>query len=198
VPFHIVVFGGSVAVAFLRLHVDEDRPVAEVASLLEDPLHREEIVTVDRAEVREPELLEEDVGDEERLQACEDSPASLLGQLPTGHVLEDLTADLFCAAIGLGRPERFEHARDGADVRRDAHAVVVQHHDHPRAHVADVVHRFVRHPRRESAISDDRDDVVVITLDVARDGHSLGRGDGRSRVPRAKVVVLRLNSGEKA
>ena len=138
-PFHVVVLGRSIAVALLRLQVNEDGTVAEVASLLEDALDREEIVTVDWAEVCEAKLLEKKIRDEKSFQAREDPPPGLLCQLPTGHVLEDLTADLFRAAVGLRRAQRFQHPRDRADVRRDAHPIVVKHHDDACAHVANVV-----------------------------------------------------------
>ena len=109
-PFHVVVFGRAVAVTLLRLHVNEDRTVAEVAGLFEHALDREEIVTIDRAEIREAELLEQDVRDEERFEAREDPAARLLRELAAGHVLEDLTRDVLGAPVWLGRTERFEHA----------------------------------------------------------------------------------------
>ena len=198
VPLHVVVFGRSVAVPLLRLHVDEDRALGEIASLLEDSLDREQIVAVDGPEVREAELLEQDVRNEKRLQAGEDSAARLLRQLPAGHVLEDLAADVLRAPIRLSGAQRFEHARYGAHVRRDAHPVVIQHDDHPRAHVADAVHRFECHTRRERTVADDRDDVVIVALQVARDGHALRGGDRGPSVPRSKLIVLRLRSREEA
>src|SRR5213078_1073101 len=101
VPLHVVVLGGTVAVALLGLDVDEDRAVTEIAGFLEHALYREEVVTIDRPKVREAELLEEDVGDEERLQAREDPAAGLLGQLAAGHVLEDLPSDVFIASKAM-------------------------------------------------------------------------------------------------
>src|SRR5438445_171697 len=65
VPLHVVVLGGTVAVALLGLDVDEDRAVTEIAGFLEHALYREEVVTVDRPKVREAELLAVDVGEEE-------------------------------------------------------------------------------------------------------------------------------------
>ena len=196
VPLHVVVLSWAVAVTLLSLHVNEDRAVAEIAGLLEDPLDREQVVTVDRAEICEAELLEEDVRDEQCLQAREDSAARLLRKLAPGHVLEDLTSDLFRAPIGLRGAERFEQPRDSAHVRRDAHPIVVQHDDHARAHVTDVVHGFERHARRQGSIADDRHHVVVVALDVARDRHSLGGGDGCPRVSRTELIVLGLASRE--
>ena len=64
--------------------------------------------------------------------------------------------------------------------------------------MTDAVHGLERHARCQCAVADDRDDVVVIALEVARDGHSLGRGDRSPGVPRAELVVLRLATREEA
>ena len=64
--------------------------------------------------------------------------------------------------------------------------------------MADAVHRFERHACRERPVADDRDDVVVITLDVARDGHSLRGRDGSPGVPCPELVVLGLGACEEA
>jgi len=196
VPFHVVGLRGSVPMTLLRLHVHEDRAVAEVAGLLEKALHREEIVSVDRTEVGEAKLLEEQVRDEQRLEAGEDPASRLFGEIAAGHVVDDLSGDVLRATIRLGSPQSFEHARHRAHVRGDAHAVVVQHDDDPRAHMADVVHRLERHTRGQRAVADDRDDVVVIALEIAGHGHTLRGGQRRPGVARAELVVLGLGARE--
>src|SRR3989442_13080498 len=114
VPFHVVGLGRRVPVALLGLYLNEDRTVGEVAGLLEEALHREEIVAIDRAEVREAELLEEQVRDEQRLQAREDPAASLFGEVAAGHMVDELSCDVLRTAVRLGRAQRFEHPRDRA------------------------------------------------------------------------------------
>ena len=143
------------------MYVHEHRTVAEVPRLLQDALHREEVVPIDRSEIREAELLKEQVRDEEGLEAGEEAPARLLGEVAPRHVVDDLPRYLLRAAVRGRGPERLEHPRDRADVRRDAHPIVVQHHDDACAHVADVVEALEGHAGRERAVADDRDDVVV-------------------------------------
>jgi hypothetical protein len=64
--------------------------------------------------------------------------------------------------------------------------------------VPDAVHRLERHAGGQGAISDDRDDVVVVAFDVARDGHSLGGGNRGPGVSGAELIVLGLVPGEEA
>ena len=108
-PLHVVLFGRAITVPLLRVQVHEDRAVAEVPRLLEDALDREQVVTVDGSEVRESELLEQEVGDEECLEAVEDAPARLLGEVASRHVLEDLTRDVLRRPVGLRGAQRLQH-----------------------------------------------------------------------------------------
>jgi hypothetical protein len=99
-------------------------------------------------------------------------------------------------AVWLCRAQRLEHARDRADVRRDAHAVVVQDDDHARPHVTDAVHGLEGHARCQRAVADDRDHMVFVAAQIARDGHALRGGDGSPRVARAELIVLGLAARE--
>ena len=198
VPLHVVLFGRTVAMTFLAVDVDEDRPIREVARALEHAFDREEVVPVDGSEIGKPKLLEEQVRDEQGLEAVEDASACLFGEVAPGHVIEHLTRDVFRRPVRLGGAQRLEHPRDRADVGRDAHAVVVQHDDQAGPHVPDVVQAFERHARGERAVADDRDDVVILALQVARDGHALGRRDRRPGVAGTELVVLGLVADEES
>ena len=56
--------------------------------------------------------------------------------------------------------------RDGAHVVGNGHLVVVEDDDQPGAQVARVVHRLQGHPCGEGAVAYDRDDVIVVALQV--------------------------------
>src|SRR5438105_31973 len=198
VPLHVVLFGRTVAVALLTVDVYEDRAVAEIPGALEKALECEEIVAVDGSEIGEAELLEEQVWDEERLEAVEDAAARLLREVATGHVLQDLTRHVLRRPIRLGGAKRFEHPRDRPDVGGDAHAVVVEDDDHAGAHVTDVVKALERHAGRERAVADDRDDVVILALEITRDGHALRGGDRGPGVSRAELIVFRLGAHQES
>src|SRR5207249_9404382 len=64
--------------------------------------------------------------------------------------------------------------------------------------VPDVVQPLEREARGERAVADDGDDVEVLALEVARDGHAVRGGDARAGVTRAEDVVLRLAAREEA
>ena len=196
VPLLVVRFGRPVPVALLRVDVHEDRPIAEVAGLPQHAFDRFEVVAVHRAEVREAELLEQDVRDEDRLQRREQPAPSFLGEVARGHVLEDCPRDVFQLAIRRRGADGLEHPRDRADVRRDAHPVVVEDDDDPCPARADVVDRFPGHARGQRAVADDRDDVLVPALQVARDRHALRGGDRGAGVAGAELVVLGLGPRE--
>ena len=179
----------------LGVHVHEHRTVVEIAGLLQHALERVEIVSVHRTEVGEPELLEQEVRDEDRLQRIEEPAPRLLGEVARGHVIEDGPCDVLQLAVRRRRAYRLEHPRDGADVRRDAHPVVVEDDD-AGLQRADVVQGLPGHPRGECAVADDRDDLLVAALQVARDGHALRRGDRGAGVACAELIVLGLRPDE--
>ncbi len=102
------------------------------------------------------------------------------------------------AAIRGRRANGLEHARDGADVRRDAHAVVVEDHDDAALVVTDVVQTLECHSGRERSVADDGDDVEVVVPQIARERHPMRRGDRGARVPGAELVVLGLRTYEES
>ena len=112
------------------------------------------------------------------------------GELSRRHVTQDLPHDLLRASIRARGADGLEHPRHRADVGRDAHAVVVQHHDHPPVVVADVVQPFEGETGRERAVPDDGNDVEVLLLQVARERHAVRGGDRRAGVTRSELVVL--------
>ena len=87
---------------------------------------------------------------------------------------------------------------DGADVRRDRHAVVVEHHDDVATGVAGVVHRFVRQPTREGAVAHDRDHLELLAFQISRRGDPERRREAGAGVPRAELVVRTLVASQEA
>ena len=158
---------------------------------------------VDGADVVEAELLEEGGA------GTGDHPAGVLVDLGRGllqglrELLRDALGDLSELAQGLIGLQARQGRRQAADgvlvlavvLRRQRHLlVVVQNHDHVGVEEPGVVHRLVGHSAGDGSVADDGDAVVLAALEVAADGHSQGRGDGRRRVSRAEGVVLGLGS----
>ncbi len=102
-----------------------------------------EIVTVDRPDIVETELLEERAAGHETdrmLEGAIEKPRYALRQ-----ILRDEVPDAPDPREGAaGEPAR-EIGGHRADGRRDRHVVVVQNHDQARLACAGVVHRLIRH-----------------------------------------------------
>jgi hypothetical protein len=98
------------------------------------------------------------------------------------------------------RQERMRRHKPGQVVgqrpyaRRNRHAVVVEHNQHPAVQRAGIVHGLIGHACTHRAIADDRDHMIVGTLQVARHGHAQSGGDRGRGVCRAKRVILALGA----
>ena len=91
-----------------------------------------------------------------------------------------------------------QHLADRADVGRDGHAVVVHDQDDVAIGVARVVHPLVGEPAGERAVADDRHDLVLLALEIARRRHAQCGRHGGAGVPGPELVVLALAALEKA
>jgi hypothetical protein len=154
-------------------------------------------VAVDGAKVLQAELLEEDGG-----------PQHALGGLfgPARHFDRGLAADLFNDAasplvqvvVVLVGDDPVEVAGDGAHIAVDGPLVVVEHDDHPFRLVGDIVEGLKGDSIGEGRVAGDGDDVLLAARQIASHGHSQGRGESRSGVPRSEGVVLALGAQHEA
>ena len=118
-----------------------------------------QIVPVDRADVLEPHLLPDHVGEKEPLDGGLDLARDPPRFLSEGELGEELLAR-FRELLVLGfNIEPVAPVREPADVLGDGPAVVVEDHDEAlRLQVHDVVERFVARAGSERAVTDDCDD----------------------------------------
>ena len=182
----------------LRDHVN-DAWTRHLAHRLEGIEHRLDVVTVDRPEVSQPELLEQHARRKEGFDAflppphdgshTGERPRRMIGQLP------DLVPQAVVQGIPLDRRQVLGH---GANVRRDGHLVVVEHDDQITLGVPRVVQRLVRKPGRQRAVAEHGDHLVVVAPEVASDRDAECRRDRRRRVAGAERVVLALAALEEA
>jgi hypothetical protein len=119
----------------------------------------------------------------------------LEGAADAGGQLRELLLHPLASAVELGvEADAVEVARERPHVRRDRHAVVVEHDDDRRAEAAGLADRLERDATGHGTVADDRDDLAGV--DVALQAHRLLQADrvadrGR-RVPGAHDVVLGL------
>ncbi len=184
--------GRRVALAFLGDDVDEDRPLLGVAHVLQHGQEMVEVVSVDRADVVEPQLLEQGAAGEKAARVFLGANRLVIEELR--QVLGELLPDLAQVPVGAARDEAGEIRRHGADRRRDRHVVVVEDDDQARMHGARVVHGLVGHAGRHGPVADDAHDIVIAAGKVARHRHpEPGRDRGR-RVGRSERIVFALGA----
>ena len=161
---------------------------------------RVHVVTVDHADVGEPELLEQHAGHQERLHRLLDVLAQAVRLAADGGDPRDAVLQVL-AQPGERRvqTDAVEVELEGADVGADGHLVVVEHHDQRRAQVTGLVERLEGDPAREGAVAEHADDVAaVLAGDALRLDQAQPVADGGRGVPGADHVVRRLRAVGKA
>src|SRR5689334_16587494 len=132
-----------------------------------------DVVTIYRAEIAESELLEQDTGRKEGLHALLPFPHQRCnsGKRSRGGVDygADCRANAVVKRIALNRGEILRHR---ADVRRNRHLVVVQNDDEVPIRRSRVVQSLVGETTRRRSVAEDGDDLEILTVEVAGDGHS--------------------------
>jgi hypothetical protein len=99
--------------------------------VLEGADQQRQVVAVDRAEVAQPEFLEEHVGEKQVLGAFLDLVGERAGGL-AGDFLDEIRGLGAHGGVGVVGLEGVEVAGDGADVLVDRPLVVVEHDDEAR------------------------------------------------------------------
>ena len=215
----VVVLGRRIAATLLRQDVHEDRAVLrQLDGVVQRVLHLLDVVSVERADVPHAERLEE----RRRLQELADAGLERVHRRPglvadDGQRLEELLEPTLTAHVDRVEPDVGErrgqlvgHAVGQARVRRPLvaaltvgrqvrhrrrvrPAVVVEHHDHLAAAVADVVEGLVGHTTGQRTVADHGDDVAVrVDAEVAGDRHPVGVRQRGRRMAVLDVVVHRL------
>ena len=191
-----VVERGLIAAAFLGDDVEDDRFV-ERFQVLEGFDQQRQVVTVDRAEVAEAELFEEDVREQQVLGAGLDLVGEVAGGL-AGDLFDEFRGGITNAGVGRVGLERVEIAGDSPDVLVDRPLVVVEHDDELLGGLRDVVESFQSRAAGEGGIAGDGDHVGVVVREVACGGHAEGGGEGGAGVTGTVAVVLGLGAQKEA
>ncbi len=187
------VLGVRVPFALARHGVDDDRAVVRLRPR-DSVLDLSDIVTVDRADIGDAELLEEHPRYEQLLDR-------LLGSLtcgdhgcPEARPCQSGLDVVTQTPVARVEPNARQIARERAHVRRDRHLVVVQHDDEPRPQVPCVVERLERHASGEGTVADDRHDMLGPPGRVTSGSKAERDGDGVARMAGIMYVVRALGS----
>ena len=191
-------------VAFALLGDDMHQDGAGLVGLAHVAQHRQQVVqimTVDRADVVETQLLEQRAAGQDAASVFLGAAQRALDSLweALGHFRSQLAQGEKTA----GRHQPRQISTHGADRRGDRHVVVVEHDDQPRMAGAGVVHRFVGHAGAHGAVADHANDVAVVllaarVLQVAGNRHAEAGGDGGGRMRGAERVVFALAAAGEA
>ncbi len=193
-PLEAALLGGREPPALDGVDVDDDRAVG-LERLPQRPADVGDVVSVDDPHVGDPELLEEQarrpVGLDRRLDLgaeALDAPAEPERQLR--QCLLDVLAGVVEPRV---EAEAVEVVGQGADVRRDRHAVVVEDDHDRRLQAARLLERLVGDAAGQGAVADHGDDLAVGTDPAAHRLLEADRVADRGRgVSGAHDVVRRL------
>ena len=193
-PGQAALLGRLEALPLHGRHVHHDGPV-RVERVAHRLAHRADVVAVDHADVGQVELLEQEARRPVGLQRLLQDRAEALEALahPDRQARQRLL-DVLARVVELRvQPDAVEVAGQSADVRRDRHAVVVQHDHDRQVQPAGVVERLERDAAGQCAVADDRDDLAVLADAAAHRLLEADRVGDRGRgVAGAHDVVLRL------
>ena len=184
--------GRCVAFSLLRAHVHEERTVVGVADIFQHRQQLFEIVTVDDADVVEPELLEQSAAGDETTGELFRERGFLLEELR--QVIGKLLSEAAQRHVHRARQQPREIVRHRADGRGDRHLVVVQDDDEAPVHRAGVVHGLVSHAGRHCAVADHADHVMFLAGKVARHRHAQSGGYRGRGMRCAEGVVFALGA----
>ena len=150
-----------------------------------------QIVAVYRPDVVEAELLEQGSRDDQPL----DMLLRTARELPhRRHSAQHFLAAFSYGGVELSREHPGEVIGQGADVRRDRHLVVVEHHQHVGAEAAGVVERLEGHAAGQAAVADYRHHPPIRSGALGRHRHADGGADRSAGMADAEGVVPTFGS----
>ncbi len=164
-----VLLGRGIAFALFGDDVHKRRPV-RLEAYAQRPLERSDVVAVDGSGAYDAELLEEHLARNNHLlerifgiatqidEAASERAARLKGALNRIARAGIFAARAFLAQI----------ASEGPDISRDRHLVVVQNNDHGRLQLPQMIERLEGHAARKRGVADDRNDLLVGPIQIAR------------------------------
>src|SRR5262245_57102346 len=157
------------------------------------------IVPVDWADVLEAQLLPEGAWNEsagdnvfQGFRPGQDDVAH------GGNRLEDIFDLMLQVVVWTRTADPVQVPRQGPDVRRYGHLIIVQQDDHPLLEMPDLVYSFKRHAGSQPGVADERNYVEIFALQVPGSRDAQRRRNRGSGVGGIKHVVFRFFSSQEA
>jgi hypothetical protein len=200
---HGVLLGGGVAAALDRLDVDQHGG-RDLERRLEGALELAEVVAVEHADVRDPDVLEEaDLGPrplEALLRPGKEVVRGLADHRDPG---EGAAGRRLRLLVRARQAHLVQPRRESAHRRTDAHLVVVEDDEQRVLHVSQVVQRLHRQPGADGRVADAHCDPLAprgigLGSQVARGRQADADADTGSSMTAVEDVVLALAPAREA
>ncbi len=156
------------ALALLGHHVQKLR-AGEVAHVAQSGDQRRQVMAVDGADVVPAEFLEQGAGYQHALGVFLGATGDLPG---AGQAREHFLAAFAHAAVGAAGEDLRQVVGHAADVARDRHVVVVEHHQHVGADFRRMVECLEGHAGGQCAVADHGDGLALLSLQAGGNGHA--------------------------
>ena len=176
------------AAPFLGKDVEQHRMVHRLEKL-ECFDQQRKIMSVDRPEVFQPELLKENGGPQHALGRFFGPTHHFDRSFPT-YALDEPGRTVVQVLVVLVRHDAVQITGDGAHVEVDRPLIVVEHDDQTPCLLGNVVEGLERDSVGKGGVAGHGDHVLVTAGHIPRHCHAQGRGKRGSRMPGAVAVVL--------
>ena len=180
----------AVALALLGAHMQQHRAVLDSGGHFQMAAQTRDVVPVHRADVVEAKRLKQHARRKERFEApftAHGVYCQLLADARNGaQEVEHFLAGLAHPAL---RQRTAQKQRKRANIGRNGHFIVVEHHNEPPPHVPGKIQALKGLARRQRTVADHGQHMVPEAGKIAGQSHAQCRRNGRGGMPHAKMVV---------
>ena len=183
-------FCRGVAFALLRHNVNKDRAFLGVADVFQNGEKVVEVVTINRADIIEPQLFKQSAAGCHAARKLFSPPCGFLNLL--GEFFGNVFGNGPQGAVGAAGNQACKIGTHGTNRGGNGHIIVIEDDDEAAVHSARIVHRFIGHARTHGAVANDCNNVVIFFFQIPRHGHAQTCRNGGGRVARAKWIIFAL------
>ena len=187
---------GAEALPLLR-HDVKDHWLVQRLEEFKSPRQQGDVMTVDRAEITQAEILEDHAGSDDLLHSRLDLVSKLTGAL-AADPFDKLCSLVVEVSIGRTGGNPVEMLRDGAGIPGNRPLIIIEHDDKAFCGLRDIVEGLVADSTGEGSIAGNGHDMLGATIHIPRCRHAECRGEGRPCMTCSIAVVLALGSKQES